>query len=207
MLRRGKITTATAATLAIAIALAAAYVWAARHRAPTTDEFYVYAAFLSRLSKDDKLPPDRLALADTSFKLVAATGESWLPPELRPYPPEEADASARFIDFCSVFCGRDFMMKNLRAWRLKPASAVQFPFDIVTASAERSPAEGGKRVVTVTRPGFDLWHHRAVFSYGFDCSAGATATQDAVACVQFGQVLVQRTNGKWQVISYDAFVA
>jgi hypothetical protein len=201
MLRWRKIATGAAGTLAVAIAITAAYIWAARHRAPTTDEFSVYAAFLSRLSKDDKLCPDRLALADTSFKLVAVTPDNWIPAELRPYPPNEAEASERFIDFCGAFCGRDFMAKNLRAWQLKPASAVRFPFDILATSAE-----GGKRVVTVTRPGFDLWHHRAVFSYSFGCSAGGSATEDAVLCVQFGQVLVQRTNDEWQVISYDASV-
>lgn len=206
MLRRGKITAAAAAIVVMAIAITAACVWAARHRAPTADEFSVYAAFLSRLSKDDKLAPDRLALAGTSFQLVAATGENWIPAELRPYPPDEAEASERFIDFCGALCGRDFMTKNLRAWRLKPTSAMQFPFDIVPTSAEPSPAEGGKRVVTVTRPGFDLWHHRAVFSYSFDCSAGASPAQDAVNCVQFGQVLLERINGRWQVTSYSAFL-
>ena len=206
MLRWRKITTAAAATLAMAIATTAAYVWTARHRAPIADEFSVYAAFLSRLSKDVKLPPDRLALADTSFKLVAAAADNWIPAELRPYPPDEAEASERFINFCGAFCGREFMTKNLRAWPLKPAAAVRFPFNIVPTSTEPSPAEGSKRIVTVTRPGFDLWHRRAVFSYSFDCSAGATATEDAVSCVQFGQVLLQKTNGEWRVISYDASV-
>jgi hypothetical protein len=206
MLRRGKITAGAAAIVVMAIAITAAYVRAARHRAPTADEFSVYAAFLSRLSKDDKLSPDRLALADMSLQLVAATGENWIPAELRPDPPDEAEASERFTHFCGALCGRDFMTKNLRPWRLKPASALRFPFDIVPTSAEPSPAEGGKWVVSVTRPGFDLWRHRAVFSYSFGCSAGATAAQDAVMCVQFGEVLLERTNGGWQVISYSAFL-
>jgi len=60
--------------------------------------------------------------------------------------------------------------------------------------------------VTVTRPGFDLWHYRAVFSYSFDYSAGASPAQDAVMCVQFGQVLPERINGRWQVTSYSAFL-
>ena len=205
MLRQRKIITVAAAIFAMAIAVVAAYTWAARHHAPTVDEFSVFATFLSRLSKDDKLSLDRLALADTSFQLVAATGESWIPAELRPYPPDEAEASQLFIDFCGALCGRDFMTKNLRAWRLKPTLAMQFPFDIASTSAQPSPAEGGKRVVSVTRPGFDLWHHRPVFTYSFDCSAGANPTQGAISCVQFGQVLLQRINGVWQVTSYSAF--
>ena len=202
MLRRRKITLAATAIPVMAIALTAAYVWTARHRRPTSDEFLVYAAFLSRLSKDETLSLDRFALADTSFKLVAATGENWVPAELRPYPPDEAQASERFIDFCGGLCARDFMTKNLRAWRLEPTSAVQFPFDVVAASAE--PAQGQKRVVTVTRPGFDLWHHRAVFSYSFDCNGGVSPGPDAVSCVQFGQVLMERTNGEWQVTNCSA---
>jgi hypothetical protein len=195
---------AATAILVMAMAIITAYVWIARHRGPTSDEFFVYAAFLSRLSKDETLPLDRFALADTSFQLVAATSENWIPAELRPYPPNEAEASERFIDFCGALCGRDFMTKNLRTWRLKPTSAVKFAFDIVPTSAE--PAQGEKRVVTVTRPGFDLSHHRAVFSYSFDCNGGVSPGPDAVSCVQFGQVLMERINGEWQVTSYSAFL-
>jgi hypothetical protein len=194
---------AATAILVTAMAITTAYVWKSRHRGPTSDEFFVYAAFLSRLSKDETLPLDGFALADTSFQLVAARGENWIPAELRPYPPDEAEASARFIEFCGALCGRDFMTKNLRAWRLEPTSAVRFPFDIVPTSVE--PAQGEKRVVTVTRPGFDLSHHRAVFSYSFDCNGGVSPGPDAVSCVQFGQVLMERINGEWQVTSYDAF--
>jgi hypothetical protein len=204
MIRRRKITVAAIAIFIVAIAITAAYVWAPPHRSPTSDEFSVYAAFLSRLAKDEKLSLDRLALADVSSKLVAATGENWIPAELRPYPPEEAEASEHFIDFCGSLCGQDFMRKNLRAWQLKATSGMQFPFDILPTSAEPSPAEGGKRVVSVTRPGFDLWHHRAVFSYGFDCSGGATPEAGAVMCIQLGEVLLERINGQWQVASYSA---
>ena len=211
MLRRRKIAAAAAAILVTAIAITAGYVWAARHRAPTADEFSVYAAFLSRLSKDDKFSPGRLALADASFQLVAPSGKSWIPAELLSYPSaiwencaalDEAAASETFIDFCGALCGRDFMTKNLRAWRLSPPSVMRFPFDLVPTSAEAS--EGRKRVVSITRPGFDLWHHRAVFTYSFDCAASANAAEDTISCVQFGQVLLQKTNGGWQVISYSA---
>jgi len=204
MVRRSKIAVAASAILLAAMAITAAYIWTARHRGPTSDEFLAYVAFLSRLSKDETLPLDRFALADTSFQLVAAPGESWIPAELRPYPPDEAEASERFIDFCGALCGRDFMTKNLHAWRLKPASATQFPFDLVPTSAEPSPAGSGKRVVTVTRPGFDLWHHRAVFSYSFDCNGGVSPGPDAVSCVQFGQVFMERINGAWRVTRYSA---
>src|SRR5450631_167254 len=109
MVRRTKITTAAMTILVVAIAFTAAYVLATPHRGPTSDEFSVYAAFLSRLSKDSTLSLDRFALADTSSRLVATTGENWIPAELRAYPPEKAEASESLINFCGGLCGRDFM--------------------------------------------------------------------------------------------------
>jgi len=203
MILRRKITVAALAISVVATAIAATYIWAYPRRGPTSDEFAVFAAFLSRLSTDGV---ERPALAETSSQLVAPPGEAWAPAELRPHPPEKAEASENFIRFCGSLCGRDFIKKNLRAWRLKPSSGVQFPFDIVPASAEPSPAEGGKRIVDVTRPGFDLLHHRAVFSYSYDCITGGTPEEDAVICVQYGDVLLEKVNGRWQISSYSAFV-
>jgi len=201
MLRKGKITTAATAIVVIVTAMIAAYIWSGRHGSPTADEFSVYAAFLSRLSKDDKLSPDLIALADTSFQLTAITGENWIPVELRPYPPDKAEASKDLIDFCGAWCGRAFMAKNLRAWRLEPSSTMRFPFGIVP---EPSYTQDEKRIVTVTRPGFDLWRRRAAFTYSFDCRGGRPEV--AVSCVQFGHVLLEMKNGGWQVVSYSAFV-
>src|SRR5438552_6295693 len=48
---------------------------------PTSDEFTAYAAFFFQLSADGV---DHVALADRTSKLVAPTGESWTPVELRP---------------------------------------------------------------------------------------------------------------------------
>jgi hypothetical protein len=208
MLRLKKIVAAGTSILVVATAITTAYIWTARHSGPTSDEFFVYAAFLSRLSRDGQVSLDRFALANTSSKLVAATGDNWIPAELRPYPPDEAEADQLFTDFCGSLCAREFMTKNLRSWRLQPTSVVQFPFGIVTTSAEPSSVDGGKRVVSVTRPGFDLWHHRAVFSYSFDCNGGVSPARDEypISCVQFGQVLMERINGQWQVTSYTAFL-
>jgi hypothetical protein len=163
----------------------------------------VYAAFLARLSTEWS-PTEHPALADMSFHLVMQRGENWLPAGLRPDPPEKAAPPPQVIDFCGSLCGRDFMRKNLRPWQLKPTRDVQFPFDILPNSAELST--DGKRVVTVTRVGFDMWQHRAVFSYSLDYSAGARAGQDAVVCVQIGDVLLEKVNGRWGVTRYSASV-
>jgi hypothetical protein len=176
-----------------------AYCIAGFYRGPTPEEFAVYAAFLVQLSADGM---DHVGLGDRSSKLVAPTGESWTPVELRPDPPEKAAPPAHFVEFCGSICADDFMKQNLRSWQLKPSSEVQFPFPVIPAHLE-SPE--GKRIA-VTRPGFDLLHRRAVFSYSFDCSAGATPGQDAVVCIQMGDVLMDKANGKWRVASYSATV-
>jgi hypothetical protein len=147
----------TAILSVAAIAAAIAYHAHFKTRAQS-DEFAVYEAFLSRLSDDwvsrpNHLPPNAFALADTSSKLVVATGETWMPTELRPYPPEEAAPPDRFIDFCGSWCGHEFMRNNLETW---PHSKVYFSFDVLPASSEIRPEERGKRIVSVTRPGFDF---------------------------------------------------
>lgn len=88
------------------------------------------------------------------------------------------------------------MKRNLRAWTLSTHSEVHFPFDILPQSSEISTGERGKRIVTVTRPGFDFWHHRAVLMYSFDYGLGS----------QSGDVLLEKINGKWQVHSYTGFL-
>lgn len=198
MLRPKKITASASAVLVMAIAITAAYVWAARHRAPTADEFSVYAAFLSRLSRDDKLSLDRFALADTTSPLVASLGESWEPAELRPHPPSKAAAPEQFTEFCGDLCAHDFMRKNLEAWELKPSSNEIFPFSVV--SSNLVVAFHRIRVVSVTRCGFDLWHHRAVLSYAFDASTDGNLQQLGTLCAANGDVFLKKVNGNWQVI-------
>jgi hypothetical protein len=170
-------------------------------RGPTPDEFATYATFLSRLSADGT---GDVAIAQTTAKLVANKAESWIPPQLQPYPPDKQAPALEFIEFCGSVCGHDFMHKNLRSWQLKPSSETQFPFTVIPANLESSLS--AKRIVKVSRTGFDLWHRRAAFSYSFDCSTGGTPGQPAILCVQIGDVLLKKANGKWQVVRYSAML-
>ncbi len=94
------------------------------------------------------------------------------------------------------------MHKNLRSWQLKAGSDKQFPFAVIPANLESS--SNVKRIVKVTRTGFDLWHRRAGLSYSFDCSTGETSGRPAILCIQIGDVLLNKANGKWQVARYSA---
>lgn len=189
-----------AISIALAISGCIAYRIAGCSRGPTSDEFAVYAAFFFQLSADGI---DHVALAERTSKLVVPTGESWTPVELRPDPPEKAAPPAHFVEFCGSICAHDFMKQNLRSWQLKPTSDIQFPFPIIPAHPESFE---GKRIIAVTRTGFDLWHRHAVFSYSFDCSAAARPWQDAVLCIQMGEVLMEKANGKWRVARYSATI-
>jgi hypothetical protein len=173
--------------------------------AATSDEFAVYAAFLVRLSHDSR-PTTTFALADFSSKLTTPTPETWVPEELHPFPPEKAVPPDQFVNFCGRWCGHEFMRRNLRRRRLNPNSSVHFPFDVISESTEVTARKQGKRVVNVTRPGFDFWHHRAVLTYGFDCSSDGTEDEDQIPsmCVQTGEVVLEQVNEKWVVRSYSA---
>ncbi|MCU1308058.1 MAG: hypothetical protein JWN45_2753 [Acidobacteriaceae bacterium] len=208
MLPRRKIGIASVAISALAVAVAIAYFRADFQGGPTSDEFAVYEAFLARLSQDwasrtGHLSPDHFALADTSAKLIEHGYENWIPAELRPYPPEQAEPPERIVAFCGGLCGHDFMRKNLRSWHLKSGSKVQFPFEVLSVSTDITTTARGVRIVSVTRPGFDLRHHRAVLDYSFDCGRDGTLDQDAVMCVQSGQVLLEKVNGAWRVNKYS----
>jgi hypothetical protein len=169
------------------------------------DEFAVYAAFLARLSHDSRLTT--FALADISSKLAAPTpGETWIPRELLPYPPEKAAPPEQFVNFCGSRCGYEFMSRNLHVWRLNPDSNMHFPFDVLPQSSEVTIRKQGKRIVSVTRPGFDFWHNRAVLTYSFFCGSDGTNAQMAVICTQSGDVLLEKVNGKWQVRSYSGLM-
>jgi hypothetical protein len=208
---------ASAVISVVAIALAAAYFRADFQRGPTSDEFAVYEIFLDRLSRDwsarpGHLSPDRFALADTTLKLVQPGYESWLPAELRPYPPEKADPPASVVAFCGRLCGYDFKKKNLRSWNLRSFSNGRFRFEILPTSAPDTisarririlTTARGMRVVSVTRPGFDLWHNLAVLDYGFDCGRDGNLTHEASMCLQSGQVRLEQVNGTWRVVSYS----
>src|SRR5579863_6844144 len=92
------------AILSVALAAAAAGFYAYAGERARRDDFGVYAAFLARLSHD--APHSRFALGDTSSKLTAPTAEeTWIPTELRPYPPERAAPPDQFVNFCGGWCG------------------------------------------------------------------------------------------------------
>jgi hypothetical protein len=170
-----------------------------------SDEFAAYAALLAHLSHES--PPTTFVLADMSSKLIASDPqETWIPKELRPYPPEKAAPPDDFVSFCGRWCGHEFMRRNLKAYPLNPGSKVRFPFDVLHESSEVTARERGKQIVSVTRPGFDFWHYRAVLTYSLDCSSDGTSEQIAVICVQTGGVLLERVNGDWHVRSYSAIV-
>jgi hypothetical protein len=128
-----------AMSVALVVSGSIAYCVAGFYRGPTPEEFAVYAAFLVQLSADGI---DHVALGDRSSKLVAPTGESWTPVELRPDPPEKAAPPAHFVEFCGSICAHNFMKQNLRSWQLKPSSEVRFPFPVMRHIRDR-PKESG----------------------------------------------------------------
>jgi hypothetical protein len=190
---------------AAAISCVAAYFGYVRDSVGS-DEFAVYEAFLSHLSAEIRVPPNTFALADKSSKLVASTPDSWIPKELLPYPPEKADPPVELVSFCGSWCGHEFMKRNLKSWSLKPDRKVHFSFDVVPASVEAATTKREKYIVSVTRPGFDMWHHRAVVGYSFDCSSGGTQEEIGAICLQMGHVLLEKADGVWQVKTYTATV-
>jgi len=198
MLRTRHIIAVTAALTVALIAAVTAYSYL-RDRAGL-DEFAVYEAFLARLSHD--FPPGTYALADTSSKLDVPTPCTWLPWELRlPIPPEEAAPPDKFIHFCGSWCGHEFIRTNLQTRSLNPGSRVHFSFDILPATTELR-RERGKHIVSATRPGFDLRHHRAVFTYSFHRGSDET-TNHPVTSMQSGCVLLEKEKGAWRLNSYD----
>ena len=112
--------------------------------------------------------------------------------------------SSDFVTFCG-FCGRDFVGKNLAVWRLNTNALNRFGISVVDAS-ESSWTPINRYVVNVTRVGFDLWHHRSVLSYSLDCGGGASPGEDAVLCMQLGNVQLEKVRGTWLVKSYSAHV-
>jgi len=200
-MRRSRHVIFVTAVLTVAVIAAATAYRAYLKDHARSDEFAVYESFLARLSHE--FPPSSFALADTSSKLDAPTGDTWLPVGLRPYPPEKAAPPDQFVDFCGSWCGHEFMRRNLQTWPLNPDSKLHFPFDVLPASSEVKTRERGKRIVSVTRPGFDFRHHRAVLTYTFDCGSDGTADQIAVMCMQTGGVLLEKEKGTWRVNTYD----
>ena len=100
----------------------------------------------------------------------------------------------------------DFIRKNLRSWQLKPEPKEQFAFEILPVSITTTSTERGVRIVAVSRPGFDLWHQRAVLDYDFDCGKDGSLDEVALMCGQSGQVLLEKVNNVWRVRSYSGIM-
>jgi len=177
------------------VAVALAYRWLDADRGPTAEEFRVYAAFLTRLSADRNSQPGEMAIARTTFAVATPHIENWVPVELRLSPADTAPP-LEFVDFCGSRCGHDFIRKNLRVWPVRPEA--QFPFDIMDASALYRTT-GKHRVVSMSRPGFDLMHHRAVLMYSVNCGGGIAGR----LCAEAGEAFLEKVNGAWKVARYE----
>ena len=138
---------------------------------PTPEEFRVYGAFMTLLSSVHHWRPSDIALEGKTLALSAPNPESWVPAELRPDP--QSKMPSEFAHFCGKFCGRDFTRKNLNRWSLEPAVEGQFQFEVMDSSSSLHMAD--KRVIALSRVGFDLWNCRAIVMYRADCSDSSTA--------------------------------
>ena len=185
-------------TIIVLIALAVSVAWRVGYAVsdPTTEDFRVYAVFMSRLSRDHGWGTRDVVLARTTSKLSTPRTDSTIPAALRPAPPSKHIPPAEFVHFCGQFCGRDFMRNNLAEWKLKPSAGNQFEFALIDGP-ESPRTAASKRVVTVTRVGFDVWHRRAVLMYSVDCSDPSGKVP--IMCVELGHAFLQKTNGTWQV--------
>jgi hypothetical protein len=164
---------------------------------PSSEEFQVYGAFLTRFATDRGLRPNELALERETLQLTDPQFESWVPIGLRHgrmFPPPE------FVSFCGTLCGRDFVKKNLAMWQLKPSVQGELGVFIVEAS-ESTQTAPPKSVVDVTRVGFDLRGNRAVLMYSFDCND--YSPNRPVLCVQIGNAYLQKRKGTWNVDHYS----
>jgi hypothetical protein len=180
------------------VAAAASLAYFRADRGPTTEEFRVYSAFLKHLAAETQQQYE-FSLASKTLELADPQYDSWIPVELRS---DRTRPSSDLMTFCGL-CGRDFVRKNLAVWRLNPNALNKFGISVMDASESSwTPTNG--YVVNVTRVGFDLWHHRSVLSYSLDCSGGATPGEDAVLCMQSGDVQLEKVRGTWLVKRYSA---
>lgn len=196
------------ATVLFIFAASAVYVRIHFPGEPAEEEFSVYDAVLHRLSNDwtsspVHSPPDRFALAKRTSKLTELPYDEHIPAELRPYSREKAGAPTWLTDFCGYLCGLNFVRKNMRSSELKPAANETLPFELVASSTELKATNSAVRIVRVSRPGFDLWHRRAVLLYSFNCGHDGSSAQIALLCGQSGYVLLQKEHGAWQVRDYS----
>jgi hypothetical protein len=138
---------------------------------------------------------DNFALARMTLPLSDPYYDSWIPTELRS---DKTHPSSDFAAFC-CFCARNFVRKNLAAWRLEPGLRGSSGISVVEVSERPQAPSKQFVVVSVTRAGFNLWHTRAVLWYSTSCS-------DDSLCLQLGAVYLLKGSGGWKVDDYEAFV-
>ena len=188
-----------AATVLIVVAVSLVWRTVYAVSGPTPEDYRIYSAFLPRLAAQHGWRTSDMGIARATSVLSAPTADSWVPAALHPYPLNRLAAPEDVVRFCGKFCGRDFMKKNLVKWQLKPGADGQFPFDIISTPG----ATGSKRVVSVTRAGFDLWHRQAVLMYTVDCSEASAGVP--TMCTEFGHAFLQKTNGTWNINELKGF--
>ena len=105
------------------------------------------------------------------------------------------------VKFCGYLCGREFVKENLVDWRLNSTARHQVGFPIVGPS-EGTPTR--RRVVGVTRAGFNLWHTRAFLFFTADCNN--YSREHPVMCVELGEAYFQKKNGVWWLDHISAMV-
>jgi hypothetical protein len=164
---------------------------------PTSEEYLVYAAFMTQLSAAHHWRPSDIALEGRTLALSTPKLESWVPSELQPNPPSKM--LSEFVHFCGKLCERDFMRKNFDRWSLEPAVGGQFQFDVTDSSS--SPDIANKRVIALSRLGFDLWNRRAIVMYRADCRDSSTAP--LAVCAESGEAFLKKTDGMWEVDQYQ----
>jgi hypothetical protein len=172
---------------------------------PSSEEYLVYTAFMRSLSAVHHWRPSDVALEGRTLALSRPEPESWVPAELRPFPPSKMPSE--FVR-CGKLCERDFMRKNLNRWSLEPAVEGQFQFEVTDSSSSSNLAD--KRVIALSRVGFDLWNRRAIVMYRADCRDFSSA--GPAVCAESGEAFLKKTHGMWEVdqfqgISTGAFMA
>ena len=159
----------------------------------TSEEYLVYTAFMTSLSAAHHWRPGDIALEGRTLAFSTPKLKSWVPSELRPNPPSKMPSE--FVHLCGKLCERDFMRKNFNRWSLEPDVAGHFQFEVTDSSSSSDIAN--KRVIALSRVGFDLWNRRAIVMYRADCRDSSTALLPV--CAESGEAFLMKTHGMWEV--------
>jgi len=178
--------------IGVAALTAGWYVWKYFGAGPTSEEFRLYDAFLTRLASEGYLGQHSFVLEGETLQLSDPEYDSWVPTELRH---DKTWPNANFVSFCGRLCAHDFVRKNLAASQLKPSPKVRTAFRILGGSESIG---SGQCAIWVTRAGFDLRQRRAVLSYHERC--------DGYGGMILGDVYLLRENGMWKVDDLQSFI-